>query len=99
LSMDTENKGSAWLWGAFVILLLMFSLIYTFFGKAFSSGYDELIAELAETNSTTESKFSSGGLYSFSILSTLWNYFLIIFIIGLMVWIFVQIQKRGEEYA
>jgi len=92
--MVMRNKGLAWVWGAFLICLLMISLVYTFFNKALSVANPELKNMLNETYNQTNSSFASNALYVNDILSSTWQYFLLIFIIGELIWIVVQAQRR-----
>lgn len=97
--MAMQSKGLAWVWGAFIIMMLSLSLVYTFFSRGLGVATNQTIDALKETNATTGSKFSSYALRTFDILDKVWKGFLLIFLIFALVWIVVQAHRRSSEYA
>lgn len=90
------NKGSGYVWIVFLILLFCIIQLYNIFTPVMSTT-DQLIGTyMNETN-------VSSGLYNQSLttrqnIASVWTYWPLLFIFGLIIWAYISSSKREPDY-
>lgn len=99
VSMGMGSKGSAFVWLAMIIMLIVLSMLYIIVNEGVNAENSSLLpmteSHLTNISSGTNNTMADKSKSTIADLRSIWQYFLILPFIVLIMWAFVETAREG----